>query len=120
MASILNNTARKYSLAYDSNPEKRVTYCLKVLPGMLTWEELQRQQKKSKLNLHVSTEKDFEDILEKLAKIDYVKVLCDMGRLVINPARNTHLEDKEEKPKPTRKRRTRKKKVDAELKGPFE
>lgn len=121
MASILNNTARKYSLAYGSDPEKRITHCLKVLPGHLTWSELQRQQKgKEKLNLHVSTEKDFEDIIEKLLKVDYVRVLCDLGRLTINDSRNTHLEEAEEKPKPKRKPRKTKKKVEADLKGPFE
>lgn len=119
MASILNNTTRKYSLAYGYDKHGQ-TLCLKVMPGHLTFEKLQRQQKSSaKLNRHIGTEKDFEDVLEELSKIDYVKVLCDLGLLVLSTKRNLHVEESEEKPKPV-KRRKSKKTVEAEMKGPFE
>ena len=106
MASILNNTTRIYSLAYAVDEVHRRTLALKVLPGLLTWENCKR----SSFNKHVSTERDFEDAIEALSKVGYVKVLVDLGRLSLNVGRNTHLENAEEVEKP--KRRERKKKVE--------
>ncbi|NIV93799.1 hypothetical protein GWN42_13620 [candidate division KSB1 bacterium] len=95
MASILNNSARKYSLAYGKGA------LLKVLPGLNTYES----SKKSELNKDITSEKEFEDALKEVSKIEYVKILRDNGTFVINLKSSDG-----EKPKRKTKKKTSKKK----------
>lgn len=107
MASIHNHTARIYSLAYGADDKHR-TQTLKVPPGMLCWTTLKSQG----FNKGFGTEKEFEEAVLKLSKIDYVKVLQDLGRLTVSTKINTHLEEKVEEEKPKRKTRKKRKKIE--------
>ena len=82
MSSLLNNSARKYSLAYKGPNGQNLL--LKVMPGMNTLKDIR------KFNFpaceHIQTEADFEEALRGVSKSDYVKVLQDNGTFVINVA----------------------------------
>jgi len=79
MASLLNNTARKYSLAVTVNGVPRL---LKVMPKLNTLESLQLFKFKS--NEWMKTEVDFNDALAAAVELEYVKVLIDKGAFVVN------------------------------------
>ena len=108
MSSVLNQTKRIYSIAFGALPKER----LKLFPGMTTWENC----KQLGFNKQFSTEGDFEDAIEAISKLDYVRVLQDLGRLVLSLKRNTHLEEPPEEEEPKVKRHRRKKKEE----NPFE
>jgi hypothetical protein len=77
VASILNNSQRRYSLACKLGGEQ---HYLKVHPGLNSYGFF----KMNELNGWVKNEGDFDDAVRELSKSEYVKSLEALGVMVLN------------------------------------